>query len=160
MKIFSSFRSGPVLQITGAATLAIIALGLFVMSRDHRTQPPVVRVTKEMVSAIDRETDSLLGTCGIEKNWTRKRAIPIPGEAFDRIERRVAIPMSVLPVQVNALLNQMAKRYDGRAIASENLKENSVTIHIELHGVLVVTVVLKHDPTLKPARPDPLGIHT
>jgi len=38
---------------------------------------------------------------------------------------------------MNAAFNTMAKRYNGRAVASENLKENYVTIHIETGGSIV-----------------------
>ena len=59
------------------------------------------------------------------------------------------IPPDVLPVQLNQALNSMARRYHGRAIASENLKENSVTIHIELEGYIVETIILRPSPELR-----------
>ena len=46
-------------------------------------------------------------------------------------------------ISLNVAFNQLAKRYDGRAIASENLKENTVTIHIEIEGYIIQTIIVK-----------------
>ena len=93
--------------------------------------------------AIDREVDTLLTHFGIDQNLVLKREIPLPGLDARRWERKVAIPPDLLPVVLNQACNQMAERYHGRAVASENLKENTVTIHIEIDGIVIQTLILK-----------------
>ena len=109
------------------------------------------RSVQEIVADVDREVDTVMAHFRIERKWIRKQLIPIPNAEISRTERRIMIPPDVLPVQMNQALNSMARRYHGRAIASENLKENSVTIHIELEGYIVETIILRPSPELRPA---------
>jgi hypothetical protein len=103
----------------------------------------VRRDLKAVVDDLDRDVDTVLAHFRIEQRWVRKRQIEIPGTSLYRIERRVQIPQNVLPMQVNLAFNTMAKRYEGRAVGSENLKESTVTIHIGLEGYILQTIVLK-----------------
>jgi hypothetical protein len=93
--------------------------------------------------AIDREVDTLLTHFGIDQNLVLKKEIHLPDGPARRFERKVAIPPDLLPIRLNQAFNQMAARYHGRAIASENIKENIVTIHIEIDGVVIQTLILK-----------------
>ena len=140
-----------VIRLLVATALAGAALVMFFMSRSAIT---IIEQSKQTLSPsvannIDRDVDSVLTRFRIDKSWIRKNSIPVPNSALYRIERRVAVPLNTPTVQMNVALNSMAKRYDGRAIASENLKENSVTIHIELQGFIVQTIILKATPDLK-----------
>jgi hypothetical protein len=98
---------------------------------------------------IDRQVDSVLIQFRIDKKWCRKRNVEIPGTNLNRVERKVLIPPEIIPVQMNQALNMMAQRYGGRAIGSENLRENSVTIHIKLEGYIIQTIILKTSKDLK-----------
>jgi hypothetical protein len=132
--------------------LAVAALGMFIMSRSTLKRPvevPKKELSKTVAADIDRDVEAVLAKFKIERGWIRKSAIPLPNTTVIRIERRVAIPTDVVPLQMNVALNNMAKQYNGRAIASENVKENSVTIHIEMDGYVVQTIILKTDPDLK-----------
>ena len=134
------------LRLVASITLGCIALGIFLMSRTsvvRPDRPPGSGLTPALVSSIDHEVDTLLAQFNIERKWIRKKIIAIPNSSVSRIERSIAIPRDVLPLQVNFAMNSMAKRYKGRAIASENLRENSVTIHIEMQGYVVQTIILK-----------------
>ena len=133
--------------------LAAAALGMYFMSRTSSQQPEAPskkEPAQASLSELDRQVDAVLSKFKIDKAWVRKTEIPIPNSSLRRIERRIGIPPDIAPVQVNVSLNDMAKRYNARAVASENTKENSVTIHIELDGYVVQTIVLKTNPDLKP----------
>ena len=151
MSIEKKFDKGVFVRLLVSAALAAGALSLFLVHRATLVQPPEVRqrTVREIVADVDREVDTVLAHFQIEKRWIRKQQIPIPNAEISRTERRVLIPPDVLPVQMNQVLNAMARRYHGRAIASENLKENSVTIHIELEGYIVQTIILKPSPELR-----------
>jgi hypothetical protein len=138
--------------------LGVAAAGLFFLNRmsltgpeEHReqTEPhPAPRGT--VAGEIDREVDSVLVHFGIDASWSRKKEIEIPNSQFVRIERRVLIPKDLATVVMNEAFNAMAKRFNGRAIASENLRENHVTIHIEVDGSVVETIILRPTANLRP----------
>ena len=133
--------------------LAGAALGLYLIDRSPRTEPleQIQQDIAVLASKIDREADSVLAQFRIDKKWWRKRDVTIQGSDLKRVERKVMIPPEIIPVQVNQALNQMAKRYGGRAIGSENLKENTVTIHIKLEEYIIETIILKISNDLKRA---------
>lgn len=138
-------------RLSIAMILAVVALGLFLLNRPRMSDsvPISQRDLSSTIEDIDKGVDSVLAQFHIERSWTRKRKIPIRNDTEFRIERRIAIPRDVLPLSMNVALNAMARRYHGRAIASENLKENTVTIHIELLGNIIQTIILKTDLELK-----------
>jgi hypothetical protein len=147
-----SLSGGVALRLLASVLLAAAALTLFLLQRATLEKPPEVRQrnVREMVAAIDREVDSVLTRFRVEPRMVRKTQVPIPNAEMSRTERRVSLPPDVVPVQVNQVLNAMARRYSGRAIASENIKENTVTIHIELEGYIVQTIILKPAPAVPP----------
>lgn len=106
------------------------------------TVPTQEQITKTLAQ-LDRDVDTVLAHFGIEQKWIKKQQVAVLNSNFVRTERRVMIPPDVLSVQVNLALNTMARRYNGRAIATENLKENTVTIHLKIENQIVQTVVLK-----------------
>ncbi len=151
MNITEKFDKAIIFRFLVSISLAGAALVLFLMNRSTLEKPVEKRQrdVKEIVADVDHEVDTVLAHFQIEKKWIRKQQIPIPNSQINRTERRILIPTDLLPVQVNLMLNTMAKRYNGRAIASENLKENSVTIHIELEGYIVQTIILKPSSDLQ-----------
>ena len=140
-----------IIRVIMAVAIAGAALVFFFLSRSTVRQIENAKETLSpaAVTNIDREVDTVLAHFRIERAWIRKSSVSIPNSSIVRIERRVAIPKDVIPVQMNVALSAMARRYSARAIASENLKENSVTIHIELSGFIVQTIILKTNPDLK-----------
>jgi hypothetical protein len=136
---------GMIFRVLLSVSLALAALGLFMISRTKSPKPPeqVQRDISTIATDIDREVDSILAGFSIEKQWIKKRQIPIPSTKLLRTERKVLIPIDVLPVQMNLAFNAMAHRYDGRAVASENLKEQTITIHLELERYVLQTIILK-----------------
>lgn len=134
-----------------AIGLSAAALVLFFMSRSAITK---IEQSKEALSpaiamSIDRDVDSVLTRFKIEKSWIRKNSVRLTNSTLHRIERRIAVPAENPTVQMNVALNAMAKRYGGRAVASENVKENAVTIHIELRGYVIQTIILKTASDIK-----------
>ena len=137
-----------------AVVLALAAIGLFWMNRSaviKSTEPPK-KDFSELLARVDRDVDTVLARFNIEKEWMKKREIP--GSFVGRIERRVLIPPDVQSVQINLALNTMVRRYGGRAIASENLKENTIAIHIEFEGYILESLILKPSKELKRVRKD------
>ncbi|OLD77154.1 MAG: hypothetical protein AUI33_04420 [Ignavibacteria bacterium 13_1_40CM_2_61_4] len=148
--------------------LGAAALGLFMLNRisllrhdrsgsastASRQEPRAPGNRPDLSPALgdlDREVDSVLIRFGIQSSWIRKKTIAIPNADFPRIERRVLLPSDIATVSMNAAFNTMAKRYNGRAVASENLKENYVTIHIETGGSIVQTIILRPTANLRRA---------
>src|SRR5690349_16993296 len=147
MSILPQHRKSLFIRLVLTVALAAAAFGMYFMSRTGSQQPEAPPPKKEppqaSLSELDREVDGVLTKFKIDKAWVHKVAIPIPNSSLKRIERRIVIPPDIAPVQMNVSLNDMAKRYSARAVASENTKENTVTIHIEVDGYLVQTIVLK-----------------
>ena len=138
-----------------AVGLAAAALVLFFMSRSaiNKIEESKEALSPAIAISIDRDVDSVLTRFKVEKSWIRKSSIKLANTTLHRIERRIAVPTENPTVQMNVALNAMAKRYGGRAVASENVKENAVTIHIELQGYVVQTIILKATPDVKRGGP-------
>src|ERR1043166_6352627 len=138
-------------RILLSVALACAAVILFVLNRSAFEKPPAQ--SKEdfatTLAKVDREVDTVLVRFRIERNWITKRQVVVPNSSDVRIERRVMIPPTIPSVQMNIALNSMAQRFNGRAVATENLKENSVTIHIELEKRIVQTIILVVKKDLK-----------
>lgn len=159
MNFFRQFEKSVVIRIFISAGLACVALLLFVVSNRTLTTsdgrdgslPAISKaeVSSAVASTIDNEVDSVLARFKIERMWIRKKNVSMPNSSVNRIERHVMIPPDVIPVQMNYALNIMAQRFNGKAIASENLKENSVTIHIEMQGYIIQTIILKPNASLR-----------
>lgn len=142
--------------------LALAALALFFWGRPEKRELPgkLTSALSERAAGIDREVDSVLAHFHIDPRDVSKRRIGIPNSDLVRIERRVLIPPGVLPVQMNVAFNAMARRRDARAIASENTKENTVTIHLEIDGWIVQTIILRQSGDVKGKRPGSRRIST
>lgn len=144
-------NKGTTIRLIISILLAGGALIIFLVSRKNVSEiPRPSGVSSEHLKAIaltagdiDRQVDTVLSHFGIENEWIQKRQILLPDGPLQRIERRIAIPRDIVPVQLNQALNIMAKRFNAYAVASENLKENTVTIHIKLEGIVTQTLILK-----------------
>lgn len=140
----TKIEKGISIRFLMSGTFALVAVYLFILNRNGESEPPPKfhRELDQMAQAIDIEVDGVLENFGIEKAWVRRREINDRENHFLRIERRVAVPPRIVPIMVNRELNVLARRYHGRAVATENLKENSVTIHIILNQRVIQTVIL------------------
>jgi len=153
-------RPAPVLRVIVSLLLALGALALFLVGRDPAPPPRAGgdsggEPDSLTVSVIDAGIDSVLASFGIPERDIRKRAADTAAGSLPRTERRVTIGPQIVPVMVNAALNVMAHRYGSRAVASENVRLNIVTIHLELAGRVIHTVILKTDPRAAPPAPAP-----
>jgi len=144
------------IRIALSIVLAAAALGLFLLNQRKASLQPNTeeiqqhqRELSSILGKIDHDVDSILTRFGIEKEWIQKRQLPLEKVQLTRTERRVAIPQQVLPITMNAAFNTLAKRYKGRAVASENLKENTVAIHIEIEGYIIQTIIVKPTSELR-----------
>lgn len=138
------------LRTGGAVLVAGTLLALFLLGRvpapPEAAGPTDPGARSAVIAALDAEIDSVLARFQVAPGSVRKRSHDLPAGGFTRTERYVTIPDSVVPVSVNAALNSAALRHGARAVASENLRMRTVTIHIELGGEVVHTVVLKLAP--------------
>ncbi len=139
--------------VLGAAAVTLFLMNETV-SKQYEAEHQDIRALQKL---IDGEIESALARSGVEQKWIRKQTIPLANTNFSRIERRVAVPPEFLSLQLNAALNSMAHRYNGRAIGTEDLKQHTVSIHIELPAsqspafsgtagrqrVIVETIILK-----------------
>ncbi len=158
----TSPRRALTLRIGGSVLVAGTVLALFLLGRNPA--PPSAApgsdpgVRDAAIAALDLEIDSVLAGFHIDPGTVRKRSHDLPVGGFTRTERFVTIPDSIVPVSVNAALNVAARRHNARAVASENLKLRTVTIHIELDGAVIHTVILRRAPRSETApdrRPPP-----
>ena len=149
-------EKGIAVRLSISISLALVAAVLFVLNnaREQKTPEALEREFELSSRTIDKEIDLVLDHFGIEKTWVRRKEINDPAGIFRRIERRVAIPASVIPALLNRELNSLAHRFRGRAVATENLKENSVTIHIILQQTVVQTLILKVNPEIQKKKSD------
>jgi hypothetical protein len=134
-----------VYRLTASILLAAVAVALFILNREESKSPEGLQQEfTRSAQSIDKEIDVILEGFGVQKAWIKKREIAVSGEGFARIERRVLIPPTIVPVLINREFNLLAQRFRGRAVATENLKENTVTIHILLHQSIIQTIILKY----------------
>ncbi len=131
-------------------TLAGISFGLYstknpvnLVAKPETNEPEFLQVN---LDEIDVQVDSLLVKHGILLKSVRKKKIKAKESEFVRTERQVPTPTGLVSILMTADFHVMAKRYDGRAIASENLKENTVTIHIEAGKNIVQSLILRPAP--------------
>lgn len=134
---------------------AILAAGTLLLI--NASKPPVGETAggkkqrfDELQRQIDRGVDSVLGGFGIGQTVTRKKTITFLNSEISRIERRVSIPGDLPAVELNVALNSLAQEYGGRSVGSENTKEGTVTVHLEIGKTIVQTVILK--PDTRPGR--------
>lgn len=141
-----------IVRLAISVVLASATVFLFILNREEQAKNSEELQQEFTLSAqtIDREIDGILEHFGIERDWVQKKNINGGDSHFLRIERRVLIPPSVVPALVNREMNILAHRFQGRAVATENLKENTVTIHIVLHQSVIQTVILKVDQNIQP----------
>jgi hypothetical protein len=146
-----SFEKPIIFRSLLSVALGSVALVLFVMNKPaaEKSQEQLRQEFASTLQQIDREIDSVLTRSGVQQKWIRKQAIPLANVFFPRIERRVAVPPEFLTLQLNAVLNSIAHRYNGRAVGTEDLKQHTVSIHIELQRVIVETIILKTNFDLK-----------
>lgn len=135
--------------ITIVLTIGVITLYLSDDTQVSPFQTLEQASSTEMLKEFDEEVDSVLVRFGIEKNWIRKRRIAIPKKDHVRVERVVSIPHDLAPVMMNVAFNSMAHRYEGRAIATENSKDNTTVIHLKLKSYVVQTIILKFKDNLR-----------
>jgi hypothetical protein len=107
-----------------------------------RPDAPPTDLTR-IAAEVDRDVDSILVDFRIEKNLWRKHAVNVPGATVPRTERKVLATMHLPAVLLTAALDQMAKGFGGRAIGTENTKEGSVSVHIEVGGMILQTIILR-----------------
>lgn len=98
---------------------------------------------------IDSAIENVLLKFDIEKNWIKRIEITLPGIHEKRIERRVQIPPEIIPAIVNLELKRAAKEFNMSVSATENLKDNSVSIHIHDQNKIIHTIILKVNKSLK-----------
>jgi hypothetical protein len=136
---------GIIWRLAISIVLGASAVLLFILNRDEEvvTAEEMQRQFSVSVQSIDAEVDGILEKFGVEKGWIKRSEIPATGGGLARIERHVLIPPTVVPVLVNREFNLLARRFQGRVVATENLKENTVTIHILLHQSIIHTIILK-----------------
>jgi hypothetical protein len=149
-------HAGLVLKVGGSVLVAGIVAALFLLGRPagppaggdggQATDPGARTDRTAAIALIDAQIDTVLGRFGVVPATVKKHSFSIPEENFTRTERLVPLPDSVAPVSVNAALNDMARRHGGRAVASENPRLGTVTIHIEVGGAVVHSVILKKIP--------------
>jgi len=155
------FDKGIIFRFLVSILLAGAALGLFLYSRGTFTGPKEIPVSTigPLLAPVDREVDSLLVRFSVDLRSVRRKEFTIPNTSLIRVERRVLIPRSALSIQMNVAFSAMARKYNGRAVASENLKEGTVTIHVEVGGYVIETIVLKPEarPGKKEGRSTALG---
>ena len=135
---------GTLMKSGGAVILAGATLVVFLMERrrDPPPGPAPAPQPAEAIARLDAGIDTVLSRFGMGPGAVKKRVIELPGGLFTRTERRAEVPDSVALVSVNAALNAMAGLHGARAVASEEPKFRTVTVHIELGGTVVHTIVL------------------
>ena len=111
-----------------------------------KSEPQALPAAKKAIipAQIDKMVDTMLVKYGVDLKRVRKRKIAVPGNEFVRIERQVPLPPSVAMLLMTADFQAMAKQYGGRAIASENSKDNTVTVHIEEDKTILQSLILRH----------------
>lgn len=135
------------LRIAAALLLAATALALFLL--DHGPGSPDTTSSAydpaTVITRLDGGIDSVLAAFRVDTSRIRKRDVSVNGDRFARTERYIRIPPDFAPAVVNAALNDMARKYGARAVASENLRARTVTIHIEFGEILVHTIIMRYE---------------
>lgn len=98
---------------------------------------------------LDSAVEGVLEKFDIDQSWIKQSEVQVPGSSTKRIERRVVIPTDLALVVMNVEFKKMAARFNLNATATEDTKENTVTIHIHENKLILQTIVLKPTQNLK-----------
>ena len=90
-----------------------------------------------------KEIDSVLVEYGIKEKFINKKILSADNSDFIRSERRINITPDIITIEINKQLNQLAKKYGGKAIGSENIKKNLVTIDLVFDNEIYHSIILK-----------------
>lgn len=151
-------ESSILIRLVIAVGLAGLALALFLIQRSHSSagSGSVARTREEvtlLLPQLDQEIDTILTSFGIEKRWIRKRSVPLDGFSVTAFERRIVLPADIIPVRINAGLAMISRRYRAKTFAGEDSKSRTVTIRIEMDGIVCQTFVLKTVNNLRQTTP-------
>jgi hypothetical protein len=149
MTLGSLFEKGIIFRLFFSALLVGGTLLLIHAERtpSEQTAGQKRQRLEELLTGIDRGVDSVLDGFGIDRTSIRKKALAVPKAGISRIERRLMIPPELPSVRVNLALNSLAGAFGGRAVGSENTREGTITIHIEIQKLIVESIVLKPERT-------------
>jgi hypothetical protein len=101
----------------------------------------VVAQSEYTISEVDSFVSVVLGKFQIDANSIKRSEISVNGQK--RVERKVSLPLHIVPALVNVEFKRMAENYNLQVAATENLKENTVTIHIHDNRKIIETIILK-----------------
>jgi len=101
---------------------------------------------------VDSVVEKVLEKFQIDKGWIKRTEISVEGSSQKRIERKVAIPPDIIPALMNVEFKRATENFKLQVSATENLKENAVTIHIHDNRKIIETIILKI--TQAPKKPD------
>ncbi len=135
-----------------AVFLLVILVALFIFEETEKKKMPRQDINTEAIDTfnnIDSVIESVLAKFDIQENWIKRVEFKIPGTQKTRIERRVQIPPEIIPAIVNLELSRAVKNFNMTVSASENLKENIVTIHIHNENIIIQSIILKTNKNLK-----------
>ena len=99
-------------------------------------------------AAITADIDALLQRENIRREWIRSRQVKTPEKKFIRLERRVFVPRSFLSLKFNLELSRQLARYGARVVATEHTRENIVTMHVIVAGLIVQSLAFVESPDL------------
>ena len=142
-----------IIRIFVVIILAIAVALLFyiedIKQPKQKEQSTTVLQQSHTIAEVDSVVEKVLKKFQIDKGWIKRTEINVPGASQKRIERKVAIPPEIIPVLMNVEFKRMADKYNLQVSATENLKENMVTIHIHDSRKIIETIILKTTQVLK-----------
>jgi len=131
-----------------AGALAVCALVLFAFERYTSTGGRTGVRAGSTEAAITADIDALLQRENIRREWIRSRQVKTPEKKFIRLERRVFVPRSFLSLKFNLELSRQLARYGARVVATEHTRENIVTMHVIVAGLIVQSLAFVESPDL------------
>jgi uncharacterized protein YpmB len=146
-KVNNILEKALIMRIFVVIILAIACTLLFYV--EEIKEPKLKEQTSGVVqqsytlAEVDSVVEKVLEKFQIDKSWVKRTEITVTGSGQKRIERKVAIPPDIIPALMNVEFKRMVDNYNLQVSATENLKENMVTIHIHDNRKIIETIILK-----------------
>jgi hypothetical protein len=103
--------------------------------------PPEQPADRKMAEAeIVRAVDTVLARSGVTPKERRRWAVQVSGAQAVRVAERVKVPMSFPSVLFNKDLSDRIRPYGAHVVATERLKESTVTFHVVRAGVTLRSI--------------------
>ena len=133
--------------------MAVGSIVLFMANRvtDKIEKKAVLKevLARPLLKEVDTIIDTLLDRYQIDRKWVNSWSVWTPEKRFIREERRIYVPPSFISLDFNHDLSRALAKYDVRVVATERMKESTVSMHVLNDGMIIESILFVVNRELK-----------